>query len=345
MNKISMVQTADLVKPPANFHTKIDTWFSVQNDDQIVEYIGANLWDQAEQPGSWQMARLSSATYVYREETTGWAIVAKFHTAKTGSDAERHAAREFQYIKQVRELGIENNEIRTVCPMDLWRGALFLEYVDGLTLEDKIAIRKSQPGELSHILENIGGFLARLHSGSQQREARPDFGQAVDYADKLVDNLSRHGVLLNKQIVKKGFERVIDHWASDPLMWDFEPTQIHGDTTVTNFIFMSDGWGVAIDWERSKYDDPASDIGRLLAEITHSINHYGGSIEEALKLNHKVISAYCNKVPPEWNTKTLLHRSRFYQATSTLRIARNGWLSREIRIDLVLQALALLSKR
>ena len=100
MNKISLVQPTTLVTPPAFFHTQIDAWFSVQNDDPIVEYMAANLWDQAKQPDSWQTARLSPSVYIYREDTTGWTIVAKFHTAKTGSDAVRHAAREFQYIKQ-----------------------------------------------------------------------------------------------------------------------------------------------------------------------------------------------------------------------------------------------------
>ena len=209
----------------------------------------------------------------------------------------------------------------------------------------KLLFAKVNRVNFHNILEKIGGFLARLHSSCQRHKARQDFGQAADYADKLLDNLSRHGVLQNKPIVKKGFQRTIENWASDPLMWDFEPTLIHGDTTTTNFIFARDGRGVAIDWERSKYDDPASDLGRLLAEVTHSINQYGGSIAEALSLTRKIINSYCNNLPSSWNTEALLYRSQFYQATSALRIARNGWLSREVRIDLVLQALALLSKR
>jgi len=303
----------------------------------------ANLWDQAEQPDSWQTARLSSAAYIYREETTGWTIVAKFHTAKTGSDAESHAAREYQYIQQAWEVGIAEKVMSIVRPISLWRGALFLEYVDGLTLEDKIAIRKRHPGELSRILENMSRFLVCLHAGSLQHETRQDFGQAADYADKLVDNLSRHGVLQNNPIVQNGFGRVIEKWAADPLMWDFQPTQIHGDATTTNFIFSRDGRGVAVDWERSKYDDPAADLGRLVAEVTHCINHHGGSVTEALSLIHKITNAYCNNLPSDWNAGELLRRSRFYQATSTLRIARNGWLSRKDRMALVIRALALLS--
>ena len=38
-------------------------------------------------------------------------------------------------------------------------------------------------------------------------------------------------------------------------------------------------------------------------------------------------------------------RARFYRASSTLRIARNGWLSRPERSALVLEATALLDSR
>ena len=38
-----------------------------------------------------------------------------------------------------------------------------------------------------------------------------------------------------------------------------------------------------------------------------------------------------------------MKRARFFQASSTLRIARNGWVSRLDRMGLVAQALALLS--
>jgi aminoglycoside phosphotransferase (APT) family kinase protein len=343
MNKTSLAPSTTLLTSPANFHTQTGEWFSLPNSDPITDYMIANLWDLPEQPECWQVARLSPAAYIYREQTTGWAIVAKFHTAKTGADAERHAAREYQYIRQAWEVGAAEKVIRAIRPLSLWRGALFLEYVNGLTLEDKIAIRRSQPGELSPILENMGRFLASLHVGSVHHETGQDFGQAADYAYKLVDNLARHGVLQNNPIAQNGFGRVIEKWAANPLMWDFDSTQNHGDATTTNFIFPRDGGGVAIDWERSKYDDPAADLGRLVAEVTHCVNHHGGSVAEALSLIQKITNAYCNNLPSDWNTEALLRRSRFYQATSTLRIARNGWLSRQDRMVLVIQALALLS--
>jgi aminoglycoside phosphotransferase (APT) family kinase protein len=344
MNTTSVSPSTILLAPPVP-HTDIPTsdWFSLPNSDPITNYLISNLWDLPEQPEGWQAVRLSPAAYIFREQTTGWAIVAKFHSVKTGVDAERHAAREYQYVRQAWEVGIAENGMRAVRPLSLWRGAIFLKYVDGLTLEDKIAIRRSQPGELSRILENVGKFFASFHAGSLQHETRQDFGQAADYAYKLVDNLARHGVIQNNPIVQNGFECVIEKWAANPIMWDFELTQTHGDPTSTNFIFPPDGEGVVIDWERSKYDDPAADLGRLIAEIMHSIDRYGGNSAEAFFLTQHLADTYINALPPNWYTKALLRRSQFYQATSTLRIARNGWLSRKDRMALVMQALSLLS--
>jgi hypothetical protein len=41
----------------------------------------------------------------------------------------------------------------------------------------------------------------------------------------------------------------------------------------------------------------------------------------------------------------LIERARFYQASSTLRIARNGWLSRLERSALVVEGMALLDSK
>jgi hypothetical protein len=47
----------------------------------------------------------------------------------------------------------------------------------------------------------------------------------------------------------------------------------------------------------------------------------------------------------EVGVDTLIERVRFYRASSTLRIARNGWLSRPERSVLVVEAMALLNSK
>ena len=345
MNKISVSPSTLLLTPPVS-HTHIPTsdWFSLPNSDPVTDYMIANLWDLPVQPESWQAVQLSQAVYIYREHQTGWTIVVKFHTAKTETDAEKQADREYRYNLKAREVGIVENDMRAVRPLGTWRGAIFLEYVDGLTLEDKIAIRRSQPGELSRIMEKVGKFLASFHEGSPQYEIRQDFGQAADYAYKLVDNLARHGVIKNNPNVQNAFGRIIEEWTKDKRMWDFQSALNHGDATTSDFIFPPEGGVVAIDWERSDTADPASDLGRLMAEVIHSVSQYGGNITEGQSFAQQLAETYTDFLTPKWKPHAFLHRALFYQATSTLRIARNGWLSHQDRLVLVLQALALYSQ-
>ena len=109
------------------------------------------------------------------------------------------------------------------------------------------------------------------------------------------------------------------------------------------FIFPWEGGVVAIDWERAKFADPASDLGRMMAEISHSIKQHGGSAVEAQPFVFSLAQAYCQALSGDWDKNALLDRARFYQALSTARIARNGWVSRLDRTALVAQAMALLS--
>jgi len=333
-----------LTPPVIPKESQLRNWFSLSNPDPVTDHLTTVLWDQEVAPESWLAARLSPAAYIYCEKGTGWKIVAKFHASKTGKDAIHQAEREYHLTQQAWEYLGSDQEFRPVQPLGLWDGAIFLEFVDGLTLEDKIAIRRSQPGELVRMIETVGKLLLKLHKTSIQPKSLPDFGPAADYAYKLVDNLTKHGVLHNHPNVHNGLGLLIEKWATDPLMWDYQQTQNHGDATTSNFIFPPDGGVVAIDWERSETADPAADLGRLMAEITHSVNQHGGNFSEGLVFTNELIAAYCNGLSSNWNPETLMYRARFYQATSTLRIARNGWLSHLDRLFLILQAFALLSK-
>jgi aminoglycoside phosphotransferase (APT) family kinase protein len=231
-----------------------------------------------------------------------------------------------------------------VQPLDTQKGVLFLEYVEGFTLEDQIAIRRSQPGKLGLSLDAIGKLLSKLHTESSEKKSETDFRPAVNYAHKVLDNLVRHGVLQKHPSVINGIERLIDRWNNDQDMWRFRLALNHGDATSSNFIFPKEGGVIAIDWERSELTDPAADLGRLMAEVTHGINQHGGDFVEGHIYAQQLAEAYCRFLPKNCDRKVLLHRSQFYEAISTLRIARNGWLSRKDRLALVLQAFALLSR-
>jgi aminoglycoside phosphotransferase (APT) family kinase protein len=319
-------------------------WLVLPSSDTVVEYLTAFLWDQTEPPVSWEIARLSRSAYVYRDTSTGWAVVVKFYAVKTGDAAERYADRELACTQRARAVGLARGRVRAVQPLAAWRGALFLEYVDGLTLEDVIAVRRSRPGTLASSVEGAASLLATLHTRGSQLDGSPDFRSAVGYAHRVVDELARWGVLENDPVVRDGLARSIDYWAAFPIMCEFTPTLIHGDPTTTNFVFPWKGGVVAVDWERLYAADAAADLGRLMAEVSHSVKQYGGNVAEAEALVQQLASAYGRALPSDQDISALLERARFYRASSTLRIARNGWVSRLDRMALVAQALALLQR-
>jgi aminoglycoside phosphotransferase (APT) family kinase protein len=318
------------------------TWLGLPASDPVGEHLAATQWPGGERSPVWETARLSHAAYAYRERGSGWTVTAKFYAAKVGSRAAHYAQRELENIQQALGCGLESGDHRAVQPFTTWRGILFQEHVEGLTLENTLAVRKSQPGMLVARLEGAAGLLATLHAHSIQAEEMPVFAPSVRYGSKVIENLAKHGVLQDDPIASDGLRRLVTTWAECPQMVEFAPTLLHGDATTSNFVFPWSGGTVAVDWEQLHVGDPASDLGRLMAEVSHSTSRHGGDVEEGEAFLLELVDAYCRALPPTWDAGAIVERARFFRATSTLRIARNGWLSRLERTGLVVQAMALL---
>jgi hypothetical protein len=317
-------------------------WVAVPPDDKVVSYIAQECWPQNADAEAWEAARMSQTVHLYRETATGWIVVAKFYLPKTGSSAPRHARRELERIERVRNAGLAHGPLRAVRPLGAWRGVLFLEHVPGLALLDLVAVRHSRPGMILSALTQVAGLLAKLHSVSDRPKKEPDVSRAEAKARGYVDQLARHGVLKEEPMVADGLRRLCRQWGERAAMQEFTPALAHGDATATNFILTETHEVVAIDWERLTMDDPAADLGRLLAELSHAVERHGGREEEAEYLLRHLISAYSAACRDDSSTEALIERARFYRASSTLRIARNGWLSRVNRMALVARAMALL---
>lgn len=306
---------ARFLSPPADLpEVQRGNWFSLPSEDPVCAYLEDNLWDHSSRSASWQVARMSHAAYLYRECETNWAAVGKFYGVKKGTSAEKYAQREYDLIEQARESGLNSEAFRAVEPLAVWRGVLFLEYVPGLILEDSIAVRRSRPGSLLPAVEKTARLLGNLHRRTLQPELSPDFELRVKYIYDILSTLEKHGILQENNLTVRGVSRCIDRWASDSKMKNFTPVMIHGDATTTNFIYPDDTCVIAVDWERTKYADPASDLGRLLAEVTHSFKQHGGSVDEAEAFVQRIQSAYCKALSPQWDIDALLGRLPFYRA-------------------------------
>ena len=340
-----MKDDATLLEPPLETpELKLGNWISLPGDNPIAAFLTETLWLESEPPAGWEVTRRSHAVYVYREVRTGWRAVAKFYVVKTGGSAKKHAQTELTLIQQARQASLSDGPVRAVRPYTTWRGVLFLEFVDGLTLEDVIAVRRSRPGTVNSALGSVAHLLARLHDKQAPDSAMDGTVDITAEARKMVHNLTRYGVLQNNPIIRDGLLRQIGRWPDNNVFRDYTITLVHGDATTTNFIFPdhSDAL-VAIDWERSGYKDPAADLGRIMAEIEHSITQHGGTLAEAGPLLQHLKQVYVKSASQTDDIETLIERARYHRAVTSLRIARNGWLSRLERTRLVAQALALLA--
>jgi len=332
-----------ILAPPSRSDQSVSDWFTPIGTEALEKFIGLEILKIGDGNREWQAARLSSAVYIYREMDSLKTIIAKFYSVKTGNEAEKYANREIHFNKIACEILRGVPAMRAVLPLAVFRGVLLLEHVEGLTLEDTIAIRRSHPGILRPALEGTAGLLKNLHRLSPRPNETPSFDPAVQEARKIIDTLSKHGVLKRRPFLRRRLLRLIAAWQAKPNMSAFSPCLIHGDATSTNFVIQQRGGIVAIDWERAKVTDPASDLGRLMAEVSHAIKQEGGNLQESARLIEILRQRYVSQQEGNGDSDAVLARARFYQGSSTLRIARNGWLSRAYRKALVEEALGLLS--
>jgi thiamine kinase-like enzyme len=340
-----MTQSIELLIPPADVpEIQRGNWYPLPLTDPVVSFLAAELWEDPIDAPSWEVARLSKAAYVYKENKTNWKTVAKFYSVKSKSGAEKYAQREFIQTQDAQVATSSPGQFRAVRPLAVYQGTIFVEYVDGLTLEDVIAVRRSRPGTLLPSLEKIARFFAQLHTNASRPNEPIHFDWEINDTWEILDNLVKHGILEADPLVENGVKVLVERWAEAPRMRAYTPVLIHGDATTSNFIFTWEDEMVAVDWERARPADPASDLGRLMAEVSHSISQHGGSPAEALPFVEHLVATYRQNLPQNWEVEALLKRARYFQAMSTLRIARNGWIPRLYRTGLVAQAMSLLAQ-
>ena len=142
----------------------------------------------------------------------------------------------------------------------------------------------------------------------------PDFQKTITFAHEVVQALAYNGVLINESIVSHGLRRLIDYWAVKPVMQAFIPTLTHGDVTPSNFIFPLDSGLVVVDWEFLHVQDPAIDLGYLMAKMIHNLKRYGGQAAEAIPFIEHLVHTYRQSLPSRQDHAAPRIGQCFYQA-------------------------------
>ena len=290
----------------------------------------------------WEVAQLARAVFLYRNKVAGSSEVVKFYSLKTKTDPETNAAHEFDCINRVRYIHGSDPSLRPVRAVTRQQSLLVLEHVEGRTLEEVIALPYSRGGVLEACLQHVADFLAALHSWERPSRPKCPFEESHAYARNLVIKLQRSSTISTSGPIRpEELLSAFEHWSDDPSMRAFRPALIHGDPTTTNFLHPRSGGMVALDWEYLTTGDPAADVGRLMAEVSHSLKLHHPDLDPS-PLLESLLAAYHRTSDSETDRLGFHQRACFHQAIGSLRIARNEWLSPEARSAAVRAALAVL---
>ncbi|MBU4447244.1 MAG: aminoglycoside phosphotransferase family protein, partial [Proteobacteria bacterium] len=191
------------------------------------------------------------------------------------------------------------------------------------------------PAPLFRALDKLAHLLAFFHSRPVPALlVTPE--PALAYLDKVMAQLLEAGPLTREDWQALAHER--DAW--EERCQDFSDRQvlIHGDATPTNFLFPN-GRAVALDLERLRIGDRLWDLSWVAGELKHAWGwrtaDFSGS-EAAIRHFFRMYLTAAGLAPAL--TRRLFSLNPFYMALAELRIARNLYLTRDYRRQLVAEA-------
>jgi aminoglycoside phosphotransferase len=270
-----------------------------------------------------------------------YAVVGKFFSAvPPQASADVSLAREYDHYLRLPELGLGNGGGLVPRLLGRWPErslGLLLEAVPGPDL-DHFLLRASvhnDPAPLFQALDQLGNLLAWFHS--RPVPALPVTpAPALAYLDKVMAQLLEAGLLTREDCQALARER----HAWEARFQDFSDRQvlIHGDATPTNFLFPN-GRAVALDLERLRLGDRLWDLSWVAGELRHAWGwrraDFSGS-EAAIRHFFRMYLTAAGLDPSL--TRRIFSLNPFYMALAELRIARNLYLTRDYRRELVAEA-------
>jgi len=249
-------------------------------------------------------------------------------------------AREYDHYLRLPGLGLGNGGGLVPRLLGRWPErslGLLLEAVPGPDLDHLLlqACLHGNPAPLFRGLEKLAQLLAFFHS--RPVPADPVAPQpALAYLDKVMAQLLEAGLLTREDWQALAHER----HAWEERCQDFSDRQvlIHGDATPTNFLFPN-GRAVALDLERLRVGDRLWDLSWVAGELKHAWGwrsaDFCGS-EAAIRHFFRMYLTAAGLDPAL--THRLVSLNPFYMALAELRIARNLYLTRDYRRELVAEA-------
>lgn len=284
----------------------------------------------------------SNAVYLYEDRATCARVVGKFFFSNRMHDwetASRRLDREYRNINEFRSLlSWPHYVARPLGRNDSLNRLLVTEYCGGEALDSVIsrAIGNHDDGLLFGKLTALAYFLASVHNRSAEWVG-VNFDEVCAYSGMLLSTLSAGGMIDGGE--EAGLRHQIRRWHDNPAMWQDNRVLVHGDATPANFLFGDGLYVISFDLERCRRTDRVFDVGRLAGELKHFFLRTTGNKYAAEPfIGHFLWEYACHFPDRERAFAAICRRVPFYMGTTLLRIARNGYLPREYRRQLVEEA-------
>lgn len=282
--------------------------------------------------------------YKYTEEKSRTAIIGKFFLPDDPKPARSLRIKsEFDKLHKVRGYGFDASPHYVVRPISRSEKiglALVEEFINGKNLDHfiKKAIYEKDPGPLKTTLSRLASFLSALH-GRTLNGKRVDLEPVFAYYQKVLSKLVGECVFSERE--SAGVLKLVEKWLKRPRLSGGRASIVHGDATPTNFLFTGKGDVVAIDLERMRDADATFDAGMVCGELKHAFLWRTGNPYAAEPFISHFLSSYCGLADEGKKSKLfrkITMKNPFYMALAEFRIARNGYLGRQYRRDLALEA-------
>ncbi len=318
-------------------------------NDPLYHYLKADILPQLgywARPAQFRVFGMSSKqnVFLYEEKHSGIKVVAKFFGKpyQTGSDeTNRHLQKEFNNLNLLRCYGLVGYPHLVVRPLgsNEWLSSVLVEeYVGGNLLGSIIhaAIYHGQRSELFAKLTALAYFLATLHNRTANGLG-VNFEEDSNYLSHLIKQLQSNYIISQHQANDIYYLR--DRWRDQPRMWEDQQVLVHGDATPANFLFGEGLQVIAIDLERAKWADRVFDVGRICGELQYAfIQSSGNKYEAEPFIGHFLWEYACHFPNREQAFASIKGRVPFQMALTLLRIARNNWVSPQLKGQLVAEA-------
>ena len=177
-----------------------------------------------------------------------------------GSESLTPQAREFELVRLAREAGVPAPEPLLLEPAGgrFETAGVLMSFVEGQSVGPRV-LRREELEEARRVLPaQLADALARIHSiepaatGLPFPEGEPALAQ-IEYWEEVLDQIGEP-----LPVAELGLR-----WLRANRPPPVEPTLVHGDFRLGNFIVEEGGLAAVIDWELAHLGDPAEDIGWL----------------------------------------------------------------------------------